>query len=234
MPFHPAVAGYPGLHFCLDVVKPDVEVVLGELRERGVDSPLGPVRRDVIHTEGQLRPVADGLDVEVLGRGGRSPRVWWRLRRLSRHSSVVVAYGSTTLPATALALLGSRVPWVYRSIGDPAHWAGGRLRRSRMHSDCRAASRPRTIAGWPDPRFPIGQDRARSHLLPNNRKHRKSMLRFIRPAPVSSGGIVKAMFVPQVSCRRSRAEPPSCRREPGRRSLRISTPRSDWWRRCWR
>ena len=136
-------------------VDPTVLVVLSSTQRRGAEVEGATLAAALTESGLAARVVAlgpavhgDGLDVEVLGRGGRSPQVWWRLRRLSRHSSVVVAYGSTTLPATALALLGSRVPWVYRSIGDPAHWAGGRLRRSRTGLLLRRATS--VVALWPE------------------------------------------------------------------------------------
>ena len=70
------------------------------------------------------------LDVPVLGRSARSPATISALRgRLG--DAVVIAHGSMTLPATALATVGRRNPWVYRSIGDPAAWVRGRLHRER-------------------------------------------------------------------------------------------------------
>ena len=45
---------------------------------------------------------------------------------------MVVAHGSDTLLACRLALLGSRVPFVYVNIGDPLHWAASRSRRLRV------------------------------------------------------------------------------------------------------
>jgi len=54
------------------------------------------------------------------------------LRRASRGVDVVVAHGSTTLPASVIAMRGRRVPIVYRSIGDPAYWAPSFAKRMRM------------------------------------------------------------------------------------------------------
>ena len=70
------------------------------------------------------------LPVEVLG-NPRSPSTLWKLRRLARTVDVVLAYGSTTLPACALALLATDTPFVYRSIGDPRSWVRGGLHRTR-------------------------------------------------------------------------------------------------------
>ncbi len=44
---------------------------------------------------------------------------------------MAIAHGSTTLPTCALALAGTGTPFVYRNIGDPAHWAGSVARRVR-------------------------------------------------------------------------------------------------------
>ena len=71
------------------------------------------------------------LPVRVLGPSARSLRTLRALRREARSVDVVVAYGSSTLPACAIALFGARVPFVYRSIGDPGQWVRGRLHRAR-------------------------------------------------------------------------------------------------------
>jgi glycosyltransferase involved in cell wall biosynthesis len=44
---------------------------------------------------------------------------------------VVIAHGSSTLPACALATLWSSTPFVYRQISDPRVWSASRLRRLR-------------------------------------------------------------------------------------------------------
>lgn len=61
------------------------------------------------------------------------------LRRRARASAAVVAHGSTTLPACALATAGTPVDFVYRSIGDPAWWGRGRVRRARTRALLRRA-----------------------------------------------------------------------------------------------
>lgn len=78
-------------------------------------------------------PPGDGrsMDVPVLGPGARHPRTLLALRRRFSGSDVVVAHGSTTLQACAVAALGSSTPWVYRNIGDPTVWgdvSGANLR----------------------------------------------------------------------------------------------------------
>ncbi len=90
---------------------------------------------------------ADPLDVPALGARPLSPMVLRSLRRRARDVDVVVAFGSTTLPACALALLGTRTPFVYRSIGDPAQWAGGRLHRWRTARLFARATH--VVALWP-------------------------------------------------------------------------------------
>lgn len=72
-----------------------------------------------------------GIEAEVLGRRRRSAGTAWRLRRHIRRSSVVVGFGSTTLPMCALAGFGLPTPFIYRSIGELHVWASGRLRRGR-------------------------------------------------------------------------------------------------------
>lgn len=86
--------------------------------------------------------------VDVLGGHPLGLRTLWRLRRVARHSDVVLAYGSTTLPACAIALLGRRQPFVYRSIGDPGAWLRGRLHRWRTAVLLRRARR--LVALWPE------------------------------------------------------------------------------------
>lgn len=80
-----------------------------------------------------LAPVeAPALDVPVVGAAVRSPSGWKRLRRLAAGYDVVVAHGSSTLPACGLSLLGTGVPFVYVNIGDPLFWAGTPARRLRV------------------------------------------------------------------------------------------------------
>jgi glycosyltransferase involved in cell wall biosynthesis len=71
------------------------------------------------------------LPFPVLGRRAFDPSTLRALRRASDGARVVVAHGSRTLPACALALAGSGVPFVYRSIGDPAAWSATAARRAR-------------------------------------------------------------------------------------------------------
>ena len=103
-----------------------------------------------------------GLDVEVLG-----ARPWVRnlprLRRVMREADVVVAHGSTTLPACALAGTGIGRPIVYRQVSDPVYWTrtvGRRLRTTVWYRRIThvVALSPPTVDVLAD-RFHIDRDR---------------------------------------------------------------------------
>lgn len=72
------------------------------------------------------------LEVPVLGPSRFSPLGHASLRQRARRAGVVVAHGSSTLPAVAISTAGTGVPWVYRSIGDPLAWCTTRARRARV------------------------------------------------------------------------------------------------------
>jgi glycosyltransferase involved in cell wall biosynthesis len=88
------------------------------------------------------------LDVPLLGPSRGSPRTLAALRRAARTADVVVAHGSATLDACAVALAGTDVPFVYRNIGDPSYWAVAGWRRRRVGLMLRRAAR--VAALWPD------------------------------------------------------------------------------------
>lgn len=96
-----------------------------------------------------LAPSGDprSLDVPVLGPARESPRTLAALRRAARTADVVVAHGSASLGACALALAGTYVPFVYRNIGDPSYWAVAGWRRQRVGFMLRRAAR--VAALWP-------------------------------------------------------------------------------------
>jgi glycosyltransferase involved in cell wall biosynthesis len=82
------------------------------------------------------------LGIPSLGSSRRAAGTLLRLRRAARTADVVVAHGSSTLEACAIALAGTQVPFVYRTIGDPSYWVtsdrrrlavGGLLRRAARH-----------------------------------------------------------------------------------------------------
>jgi glycosyltransferase involved in cell wall biosynthesis len=88
------------------------------------------------------------VDAEVIGERPLSLSTLRTLRSRSKSFDVVVAYGASTLPACAIGLLGSRVPFIYRSIGDPARWVRGtahRLRTALLFHRAR-----RVVALWPE------------------------------------------------------------------------------------
>lgn len=88
------------------------------------------------------------LDIDVLGRFPLGPGALRSLRALARRSDVVLAYGSTTLPACALSMFGLSTPFVYRSIGDLPSWIRGPVHRWRTRLLLGRASK--VVALWPD------------------------------------------------------------------------------------
>ena len=82
----------------------------------------------------------DLLPLQTLGPSRRSPATFRSLRRRAQSYDVVIAHGSATLLACALALFGSRTPFVYRQISDPLHWASSWRRRLRVAAFVRRAA----------------------------------------------------------------------------------------------
>jgi glycosyltransferase involved in cell wall biosynthesis len=80
------------------------------------------------------------LDVPRLGRTPFGVPTLSALRSAARAADVVVAHGSSTLPACAIATLGLRVPTIYRNIGDPTQWSASPLRRARVAAALRRMS----------------------------------------------------------------------------------------------
>jgi glycosyltransferase involved in cell wall biosynthesis len=82
---------------------------------------------------------------------------------------VVVAHGSSTLPACAVVSLRSRTPFVYRQISDSLYWARSAGRRWRVRAALRRAVR--TVALWSGARDVLVRDfgvpRARVSVIPN-------------------------------------------------------------------
>lgn len=81
-----------------------------------------------------LAPGGNGpqLPFDILGSHRLAPSTLWHLRRALSGADAVIGYGSTTLPACALTILGTGVPFVYRSIGDLTYWADSRAKRFRV------------------------------------------------------------------------------------------------------
>lgn len=74
------------------------------------------------------------LDVDVLGPRRLATATLRELRREAIDHDVVVAHGSSTLPACAVALAGTGVPFVYRQISDSLFWAPDRRRQARVRA----------------------------------------------------------------------------------------------------
>lgn len=86
--------------------------------------------------------------VSALGPSTMHPRTLAALRQRTRRTDVVVAHGSSTLTACAVALSGTHVPFVYRNIGDPTYWASSARRRWQVRAMLRRATR--VVALWPE------------------------------------------------------------------------------------
>jgi glycosyltransferase involved in cell wall biosynthesis len=134
-PAGPQPTGPPVLHVITTTQRRGAEVLASELAreldEHGWTSAL------VALAPGP----AGGIDAEVLGERRLDLRTLRTLRSRMSQSTVVVAHGSSTLPACALAGAGVATPAVYRSVGDPRFWAPTRLKRSRTGLLMRRMSR---------------------------------------------------------------------------------------------
>jgi glycosyltransferase involved in cell wall biosynthesis len=121
------------------------------------------------------------LDATVLGRTRLGVATLRALRARARDHDVVVAYGSSTLQACALALLGARTPFVYRSIGDPGEWVRDRRHATRTAWFMRRAAR--VVALWDGAAQSIvelyGLPAERVVVIPNARSHQE----FLPPTP---------------------------------------------------
>lgn len=83
----------------------------------------------------------DQLDFDRLGRGRRDPRSWTELLRRIRKCDVAIAHGGSTLLPVATCAEAARTPFVYRNIGDPAHWGKARGASLRVGAPLRRAAR---------------------------------------------------------------------------------------------
>ena len=111
------------------------------------------------------------IDVHTLGETRLGLGTLRALRRRARAVDVVIAYGSTTLPACAISMLGLSTPFVYRSIGDPNAWVRGGWHRRRTGFLLRRARR--VVALWPGAAESIGDrydvSASRIDVIPNAR-----------------------------------------------------------------
>jgi glycosyltransferase involved in cell wall biosynthesis len=97
----------------------------------------------------------DAYSVPVLGTNRRSPVFVSALRRAAKRVDVVVAHGSSTLEACAIAMTGTSVPFVYRNIGDPSYWVQAGWRGHAVGVMMRQATR--VAALWPEAALRIHQ-----------------------------------------------------------------------------
>lgn len=81
-----------------------------------------------------LRPGSSSevIDARLLSNGERRVPPLGLLHRLISDADVVIAHGSRTLMATALASSKTRTPVIYRQISDLSFWAGTVPRRLRV------------------------------------------------------------------------------------------------------
>jgi glycosyltransferase involved in cell wall biosynthesis len=93
-----------------------------------------------VTTVALARGAGSPLDVPVLGPRPLALPTLRALRRRAARADVVLAHGSRTLPACALALAGAGTPFVYRNIGDPTAWSGSGARRLRTRWFLRRAA----------------------------------------------------------------------------------------------
>ena len=105
------------------------------------------------------------LPVPALGARRLGVTTLRALRAAARDASVVVAHGSTTLPAVAAATAGTGVPFVYRSIGDPMYWSTRLDRRLWVGQSLRRAAA--VVALWES----AAAELVRRHRLPQARVH---------------------------------------------------------------
>lgn len=117
-------------------------------------------------------PGASGLrTAAVLGPGRLRPSTLRALRSASRAADVVLAHGSDTLAACALALAGTRTPFVYVSVGHPRYWTANRLRRVRGGALMHRAAAVTTLTDEArvvlEEQFALPEGKV--HVIPNSR-----------------------------------------------------------------
>lgn len=81
---------------------------------------------------------------------GRTRLGWATLRALrseAGRAGALIAHGSSTLPAAALATLRLATPFVYRNINDPLYWSATPARRARVAAGLHQAAA--VAALWP-------------------------------------------------------------------------------------
>lgn len=115
----------------------DVLQVITSTVRRGAERFAVALEPELVQRGLSVRTVAlvdggeGGFEVDVLGQTRLGLETLRALRSEASRSAVVIAHGSSTLPAAALALPGLGVPFVYRNIGDPYYWGSSMARRVR-------------------------------------------------------------------------------------------------------
>lgn len=158
-------------------MRPRVLIVISSDARRGAEIEGVQLAAELTGVGFDARAVAlspspeRGVAVECLGRRRLGLVTLRRLRQLARSYDIVVAYGSSTLPACAIGLVGSSVPFVYRSIGDPTAWVRNGVHRWRTGLLFRRAAA--VVALWPAAAAAIerlyGVDGDRLSCIPNAR-----------------------------------------------------------------
>jgi glycosyltransferase involved in cell wall biosynthesis len=109
-----------------------------------------------------------GLHVPTLGSQRLGPATLVALRGEARAAKVVIAHGSSTLPACAIATVGTGTPFIYRNIGDPEHWSSAPARRVRTRLLLRQATAVVALSSTTaaDMNDRLHVPRARLHVIP--------------------------------------------------------------------
>ncbi len=109
------------------------------------------------------------LPVPVLGPTRLSFATLRALRRRAADADVVIAHGSSTLPACALGLVGTATPFVYRQISESLFWAPTALRRARVRAFLSRAARVVSLSDAAGSVLveDFGVDPARLAIVPN-------------------------------------------------------------------
>lgn len=135
------------------MAQPRILQVVSDADRRGAQVAAADVQEALTKRGWQFRTVAlqpgrldARLDVPVLGPRRFAAETLRALRAETREAGVVIGCGSSTLPACALASLGTGVPFVYRSIGDLPYWTRTRAKRIRVRAELRRTAR--VVALW--------------------------------------------------------------------------------------
>ncbi|MGW0662229.1 glycosyltransferase family 4 protein [Streptodolium elevatio] len=147
------------------------------LRARGFPSEIAALAPHPAVGGSAARPSGAGPDdnrlpVPTLGSGRLDRRTLAMLRNRAKQTRVVVAHGSSTLPACAISLVFARTPFIYVNIGDPRHWAASPARKLRVGAMLRRAAAVASVS-------PVGRDllvaryglpAAKVRAIPNGRR----------------------------------------------------------------